>query len=66
MASNAGQTAQHLGYFGPFMKSWGKADEQTRTDVYDVTLEYRSGAITADEEVRQVSTELAIPIPAGW
>lgn len=66
MAANSGQTAQHLGYFGPFMKSWGQADEQTQADVHDVTLAYRAGEITADQEVRQVSTELAIPIPAGW
>lgn len=66
MATNSGQNPQHLGYFGPFMKSWGQADEQTRTDVYDVTLAYRSGTISADQEVRQVSTELGVPIPQGW
>ena len=66
MAANAGQTETHLGYFASFMKAWGKASQQTRADVYAVTLAYRSGTLTADDEVRQVSTDLAIPIPPGY
>lgn len=66
MATNAGQTVQHLGYFGPFMKAWGEADETTRAEVYATTLDYRAGTITADEEVREVSADLGIPVPTGW
>jgi hypothetical protein len=63
---NSGQTQQHLGYFGPFMQAWGKATQEVRKEVYDVTLAYRRGTVTADEEVRQVSLDLGIPIPTGW
>jgi len=66
MATNAGQTVQHLGYFGPFMRAWGEADQATRDEVYATTVEYRTGAITADEEVREVSADLGIPVPSGW
>lgn len=66
MATNSGQTAAHLGYFAAFMKAWGKADDATRAEVYDATLAYRSGTLTADDEVREVSIDLGIPIPAGW
>ena len=66
MTSNSGQTQTNLGYFGPFMAAWGKADEQTRAAVYDLTLAYRSGTLTADQEVRQVSTDLGVPIPQGY
>lgn len=66
MATNSGQTATHLGYFAAFMKAWGQADQATRTEVYDVTLAYRSGTLTADQEVREVSLDLGVPIPAGW
>ena len=66
MATNSGQTAAHLGYFSAFMKAWGAADEATRAEVFNVTLAYRSGTVTADDEVREVSIDLGIPIPAGW
>ena len=66
MATNSGQTAAHLGYFAAFMKAWGKADEATRAEVVSVTLAYRSGTVSADDEVREVSIDLGIPIPAGW
>ena len=48
------------------MKAWGKATQEVRAEVYGVTLAYRSGTLSADEEVRQVSTDLAIPIPPGY
>jgi hypothetical protein len=66
VTTNAGQTAAHLGYFEAFMKAWGRATPQTRQEVYDVTLAYRSGTVTADQEVREVSQDLAIPTPPGW
>ena len=66
MATNSGQTAAHLGYFAAFMKAWGNADEATRAEVFSVTLAYRSGTVSADDEVREVSIDLGIPIPAGW
>ena len=55
-----------MGYFAAFMKAWGQATEETRATVYGVTLAYRSGTLSADEEVREVSTDLGIPIPSGY
>lgn len=66
VAANSGQTAAHLGYFASFMKAWGRVDQVVRDEVYAVTLAYRSGTVTADDEVREVSIDLGIPIPQGW
>lgn len=64
--ASMGQTVDGLGYFGPFMQAWGKASEQVRAQVYALTQEYERGKLSADAEVRDVSTALGIAIPPGW
>lgn len=50
----------NLGYFDDFMRAWGLADPATRATVYAETIDYRTGAITGQAEVDEVSRSLGI------
>jgi len=53
----------NLGFFGPFMQAWGRADDRTHAELYIDALAYLGGSETPQEFEGQVSQLLGIPVP---
>lgn len=54
----------NLGFFGGFMKAYGRADYPTRAELYRDTEAYRYGAETATDLYGQVGTLLGVWVPS--
>lgn len=57
------QREANLGYFGPFMSAWGKADTPTRSTFYNDTQAYRYGRESAYDLYVQAQQLLGLPLP---
>lgn len=55
----------NLGYFGPFMAAYGRADYPTRAELYRDTQAYSGGIETAQTLYLQVSQLLGVAAPTG-
>ena len=52
----------NLGFFGPFMQSYGRADYPTRAELYRDTQAYSGGAETASDLYGQVYDLLGVAV----
>lgn len=63
MATNTATLQRNLGYFGPFMRAYGAADQPTRAELYRDTAGYQAGNETATLLYRQVTELLGVQTP---
>lgn len=54
----------NLGYFGPFMQQYGRADYPTRAELYRDTTAYSLGAERAETLYGQVYDLLGVAVPS--
>lgn len=54
----------NLGFFGPFMQAYGRADYPTRAELYRDTSAYQYGVEISDTLYRQVYALLGVPVPS--
>lgn len=52
----------NLGFFGPFMQAYGRADQPTRAELYRDTQAYTYGRETDAELYAQVSALLGVQV----
>ena len=55
----------NLGFFGPFMKAYGRADYPTRATLYMDTQAYSYGRETAVQLYAQVTQLLGVSVPVN-
>lgn len=63
MTTTPDQLRRNLGYFGPFMQAYGRADVPTRAELYRDTLAYSGGRETDVQLYGQVATLLGVQTP---
>lgn len=63
MTTASEQLRRNLGYFGPFMQAYGRADYPTRAELYRDTRAYSGGVETTAQLYAQVTTLLGVQTP---